>query len=199
MSFGFDNRSMIIQDQIENASKHKVLMLAAASNYGALRRITFPATQKDVICVHAMTGHGNVCESTPSSLDYSQNFATLGSTVKAWSIAGSEVYSSGSSIAAPIAAAIAASVIEVMRCAKDAYIERCADHKRALETARYDRCLDDLSSKVGMAAVFQLIVGDTGRRHGYCFLAPWTLLREAEVGHDTTTIDNIIKAVEQST
>jgi hypothetical protein len=85
-----------------------------------------------------------------------------------------------------------------MRCAQQAYLEKFLDEdKREMEYRRYDVAMRALKQKDGMEAVFSLIVGHTGLRGKYSFLAPATFLYAENVGHETTKIDTILRAIER--
>jgi hypothetical protein len=84
-----------------------------------------------------------------------------------------------------------------MRCAREAYLGKFPDEqKREQAERRYDAAMQALKQKDGMEAVFNLIVGHTGLRGKYSFLAPATFLSAASEGHDTTKIDTILGAIE---
>jgi hypothetical protein len=70
------------------------------------------------------------------------------------------------------------------------------EQKREQAERRYDTAMQALKQKDGMEAVFNLIVGHTGLRGKYSFLAPATFLSAASEGHDTTKIDTILGAIE---
>lgn len=100
------------------AHDENIVILAAASNEGDLNEVAFPARLYDsVICIGAATGHGAIGDFTASDPDF-QNYAALGIAVRGASLKGlwyrsnSTEISSGTSTATPIAAGIAALLID---------------------------------------------------------------------------------------
>ena len=200
MSFGFDQRCPKIEKAIDEAVSNGVLFFASASNYGALRPVTFPARHQSVICIHAMTGKGCRSNITTTGRHKCDNFATVGCSVPTWSVREKqsiETICSGSSVATAIATGIGACIIEMMRCARSGYLDRCAN--RDGEEQRYDHAMAALKKRDGIEAVLRYIVNYTGQgnNQGYSFLAPARFLCTAHTGHDTTKIDNILHAIEQ--
>lgn len=116
MSFGFDddkdwNEEM--QEAIDNACSAKKVLFAAASNYGANRRRTYPAKANSVFCIHATDGNGNPSDQDPTPLENEDNFSTLGVSVPCGFDGDKEIFKTGSSYATPIAAGIAASMMDL--------------------------------------------------------------------------------------
>lgn len=114
MSFGSKFRSSRVERAIAHAKERKpsgVLLFAAASNFGKNEPMTYPASDTNVMGVHALDGHGNDSGWTnPSPEGPHDNFGTLGLGIKMiWE--GKIIYKSGSSFASPTAAAIAANMI----------------------------------------------------------------------------------------
>jgi hypothetical protein len=111
MSFGFEHQNKAIDDAIERAFKADKLMFAAASNEGGNKGRSRPGRNPNVICVHACDGKGNKGDMSPSPMKRKDNFTTLGVAVSSrWK--KQTVYKSGTSFATPVAAAIAAGVLE---------------------------------------------------------------------------------------
>ena len=111
MSFGFEDKNEAIDDAIEKAFKADKLMFAAASNEGGNKGRSRPSRSSNVICIHACDGKGNKGDMSPSPVKKKDNFTTLGVAVKSrWK--KKTVYKSGTSFATPVAAAIAADVLE---------------------------------------------------------------------------------------
>lgn len=119
MSFGFYYPTPELQKCIAQASK-ETLLFASASNNGTNRgqSITYPALFPDVFCIHSTDAYGKPSSFTPYAQDNMDNFATLGENVRsAWPVhkgQGLEQRMSGTSTATPIAAGIAALVLEAM-------------------------------------------------------------------------------------
>lgn len=111
MSFGFENRNDAITDAIDRACKADKLIFTAASNEGGNKDRSRPGRDPQVICIHACDGKGNKGDMNPDPLKKRDNFATLGVAVKSeWK--WKTVYKSGTSFATPVAASIAANVLE---------------------------------------------------------------------------------------
>ncbi|KAK4206459.1 hypothetical protein QBC37DRAFT_300762 [Rhypophila decipiens] len=113
MSWGFHDESSGA-DRLDTAiDRVKVdkLMFAAASNKGGNQKRSKPALKANVICVHACDGMGNKGDMNPNPIKKGDNFAFLGVKVRSeWK--KKPVYKSGTSFATPIAAAIAANILE---------------------------------------------------------------------------------------
>ena len=120
MSFGYPNRTIDgysdLEQAIQNAYHARVLLFAAASSSGANLRRAFPARHDEVICIHSTDAYGNRSKFSPNA-QIGDTFATIGEAVtSAWPVhlCGPEASSmhtmpkSGTSIATPIAAGIAA-------------------------------------------------------------------------------------------
>jgi hypothetical protein len=119
ISWGFQRNSPgIVEKALIKAHDQNVVILAAASNEGDLNEIAFPARLYDsVICIGAATGHGSVADFTASDPDF-QHYAALGIAVRGASLNGMWYRSNpteirdGTSTATPIAAGIAALLID---------------------------------------------------------------------------------------
>jgi subtilisin family serine protease len=111
MSFGFEDKNDAIEEAIEKAFKADKLMFAAASNEGGNKGRSRPSRSSNVICIHACDGKGNKGDMSPSPVKKKDNFTTLGVAIRSrWK--KKTVYKSGTSFATPVAAAIAADVLE---------------------------------------------------------------------------------------
>lgn len=120
MSFGYRVANDEIKVAIRDAFHRGIILVAAASNSGVNPRfpISFPASMRQVICVHSSDGNGNPsAQNPPATPDC--NLAILGEQVAAaWPQrleTGREDklrVASGTSVATPIAAGLAALIIE---------------------------------------------------------------------------------------
>ncbi|KAH7127826.1 peptidase S8/S53 domain-containing protein [Dactylonectria estremocensis] len=121
MSFGFEDEQNPLSDSVNYAAQNNVLMFAAASNDGKNRpeEVAWPARDIHVICVHSAEGYGTPSTFTPSPQD-NQRIMVLGECViSAWPqhLASPKNHKlmSGTSCAAPIAAGIAAILLDYAR------------------------------------------------------------------------------------
>lgn len=206
MSFGFPQRVPEIDKAIQHAYEHNVLMLAAASNCGGNTKCSWPARNRDVLCVFASDGDGNkVCTTAsittfadrpqyfknPDALSGQYSFATLGCAVESyWPPTNKrelspKVRRSGTSVATPIAASIAALVITSMRRCEDLYVNAVTQPEQK-ETVRQEHRIQ--TAKLGranrMESVFSLMLNDAKHRDGYQYITPWTLFAENKEWQD---------------
>jgi hypothetical protein len=87
------------------------LLFAAASNGGANLRRTYPASQSSVFSIHASNHEGKRKGYNPTAIRDEMNYITIGHEVPGYDQSSRE---SGTSFATPVAAAIAAAIIEMM-------------------------------------------------------------------------------------
>ena len=189
MSFGFPEAPPEVEQAVKYARNNNVLLLAAASNCGANKAVTWPANDESVISIYATSGEGNRYLRNPTP-GPGRNFATLGTSVLAlWPPDAEDVskwvHKSGTSTATPMAAGIAGLIIQVMETRKDAYLASQKARGRSMPKIAdaFCRKLDKLRTKPGMSAVFQLMVGDEGKRDHYDYIAPWRLFKREDTDH----------------
>ncbi|KAI2632315.1 hypothetical protein GGR54DRAFT_29393 [Hypoxylon sp. NC1633] len=121
MSFGIREYHEPMKAAISNALHNQTLMFAAASNDGANLGRAFPAKYPSVFCIHATDGNGNPSKFNPSADEKDVNLSLLGEKVCSHWPAGKNGHSesvnvmSGTSVATPIAAGLAASVLSFVR------------------------------------------------------------------------------------
>jgi hypothetical protein len=180
MSFGYESMVEVIDDALKFAGDHKVLLIAAASNVGSNTAYSrrWPSERDNVISVRAAEGRGFEWEGNPPPDSYDYNFSTLGVMVPVWSVPNDkdqseQIYRTGTSIATPIAAAIAASVLEFVRTTEGRYVESCAPPEKRNRQRRLARATRELSQARGMCKVFLMMAEKTGR---FDYVQPANLL-----------------------
>jgi subtilisin family serine protease len=170
MSFGFPQLDRDIWTAIRHARLREVIFFAAASNSGGNEDIAFPAKHSEgVISVRATCGEGNFAGFNPNPDPDHFNFGTLGEEVSsAWlATEGNMARKSGTSIATPIAAGLAALTLEYVGAmlSEDTWLD---------EKDRYDLWWQ-ANTLSGIRIMFQILAG-TAREAPRCYyVAPWKL------------------------
>jgi hypothetical protein len=165
MSFGIPGRNVRVAEAIL-AAAHKI-MFAAASNGGRNHPRTYPASDRNVICVHALSGNGDAGSVNPSTKNEHDRLGTLGMGLSLpWN--GMAEFKDGTSYATPIAAGIAANWLEWLH----AVAEGASSSLTAPELANWS-CPD------GIERIFSKVMSEEalGDRH-LRYVAPWHLWRE---------------------
>ncbi|KAI1740736.1 hypothetical protein F4680DRAFT_465012 [Xylaria scruposa] len=164
MSFGYYDQNDDIDSAIDRAFKADKLLFAAASNEGGNRGRSRPARSSGVICVHACDGKGNKGSMNPNPEKRALNFSTLGVAIESkWK--GQTVFKSGTSFATPVAAGIAANVLEF------------AGHQCHLSPGNMKR----LKRHEGMCAILAEMCTE---RDGYDYLQPQNLWADGKSSED---------------
>jgi subtilisin family serine protease len=159
MSFGLDNRSRAVTEAIASAVEEDRIIFAAASNSGGNSGRAYPASLPGVMCVHATDGYGNQALFNPSKEKGDDNFATLGVAIESrWE--NKTVIKSGTSFATPVAAGIAANVLQFAK-----------NH----ELVKYER----LCCFRGMRRMFKYMSSERG---DYEYVSPWKVFRPQDDG-----------------
>jgi subtilisin family serine protease len=170
MSFAIskqDKQNKEAISQAIEAVQDKVLMFAAASNAGQNVGRTFPAKHNAVFCIHATNGNGSPLTLNPRPHLKDLNFSTLGQHVEAPSKGQETIRISGTSVATPVAAGIAALVLEFVR------------QPPVPKQQEIEHLEPSLKKKDGMEIVFTLMYNRFALEGGpksYFYLMPWHLL-----------------------
>jgi len=163
MSFGFEDDSGW-DDDMDEAIKHSFtagrIAFAAASNYGGNSCRTYPAKAGTVFCIHASDGHGNPSGLDPTPIRGDYNFSTLGVAVPCGHTGDREIFKTGTSYATPVAAGLAANIIDLADWLAAAGELTSAQKKK-------------LRSYEGMRNIFKLMA--PSGRQDYDYVAPWNL------------------------
>ncbi|KAK6697855.1 hypothetical protein SNK05_010705 [Fusarium graminearum] len=160
---GFKRDHAIMRRVIKQTTSHGTVIFAAASNYGNIRQVTFPARMQDVICVYCTDGRAKLSQSInpAAQTTKSKNFAILGEGV---SVPPSTEQLSGTSVATSIAAGLAG---------------RLLDFTRQKDCRQRIRCVEKLASVEGISAVFSHMAKGAADS-GYHCVVPARLLQHLD-------------------
>jgi hypothetical protein len=125
MSFGRDDASADIRSAIQSAQRKNIILLAAASNFGNMQKMSYPAREHSVFPIFAADAYGLAVKFSPPPRPHESNFSILGLAVEStWpsSKRKQDVTTkkdgtkwkclSGTSVATPIAAALVALIFQ---------------------------------------------------------------------------------------
>ena len=129
--------------------------------------MSWPAKLDDVICIHSANGLGRLSGITPND-NTRYRICTLGEAVP-FENGGQVVYHSGTSFATPIAAAIAAIVLEF-----------ADNHGLDAAPQDFERFKSRLRTKDGMQKVLQIgcVLKDQSTPTAFAFITPWFFLND---------------------
>jgi Subtilase family len=173
ISFGYRTYMLEIEAAIKACveAKPPILIFAAAANTGAREdRPAFPASMGSVFCIYSASGDGIPSAFNPPMRHGNDNFSFIGEAISgAWPVAldrsgavssAPEKTLSGTSLSAPVAASVAALVLEFCRQRPPVLNESCVARIHT-----YD----------GMREVFrETMAGKEDRRD--MLIQPWRLL-----------------------
>lgn len=158
-----------MQKEIKEACTKDIIIFAAASNKGHNHPVPYPARRSnEVLCIYATDGLGNPYDGNPTELETSAyHFATLGIAINSkWpeqkgkiSERSGERRKTGTSYATPIAAGIAAYILDFASV-------------NGIDKESYRM----LRSRDGMEAIFAKHLTDKIGKLDYIF--PWKLFAE---------------------
>ncbi|KAJ4315293.1 hypothetical protein N0V84_008449 [Fusarium piperis] len=176
MSFGFDETIPLIRNALVEASKAEKppLFFAATRNDGAHKRMAWPARDSSVIGISSTDGNGLASPFNPSDKDTDSIMYAFGEgfpvEVAAPGNSKSSVtkYISGTSYAAPVAAALAASLLGCVRMVTETL--------PLDERNMYQHVPSDLQRMSGMIPVLRRHMQKQDN-HGLKSLLPWDFLK----------------------
>lgn len=109
MSFGLNTYSKALEEAIRAAAKEEILIVAAAGNTGD-RGVQYPAAYEEVLAVGSVDKQGEVAEHSAKGEEI--EIVAPGELVRTTGFLGTEMVSSGTSLAAPQVAAVASLIWE---------------------------------------------------------------------------------------
>ena len=206
MSFGFADEIPVICKAIDKATdgSRPLLVFAASCNVGGSDNVRWPATHDRVICVHATDGDGNKYGKNPDPMGMPNEYAALGRDVEIKLGPGNSMIRTGTSVATPVAAAVAALTLDLVRAKRGWYLDRKSNQRKNLpgcnddresQAVAYDRNLQKLGTCVGMSNVFYKMARGKSR-DGYRFIKPWAVFCDKD-DDEGDVIYNILKAASQ--
>jgi hypothetical protein len=200
MSFGFEGEDEVIEAALKKADQNDVLLLAAASNVGRdmVGAHSWPAATRDnVMCIYATEGKGLPYTENPTWCKDSHRLATLGVMVPVWSPPGDDAtpritHRSGTSIATPVAAGVAACILNFVWRSKDIYLSTTASNDENA-SERFRQAKKRLQKARGMGEIFFKQMTDRDNKTEYHFVHPWKLFDRETTA--TTLIENIVNCL----
>jgi hypothetical protein len=185
ISFGFPHvigQLEPIRRSTLNANAADVLIFAAASNEGGNEPIAFPACMDEVICIGSTDGRGNMSSFTPNPT-HGKLLCAVGECIESsWPpalLSDDEDLprKSGTSFATPIAAGVAAMVLDYMWTFKD--------------SLGLKSLIPQLLTRRGMLTLFKTHMVEPYGSHDY--LVPWRLFNLRRSGDEGRHDDKELK------
>ncbi|VUC27265.1 unnamed protein product [Clonostachys rosea] len=181
LASGYRESNEAVEKAVANAVKKGVLVIAAASNSGALDGRARPACLNGVVCMHAAEGYGRPGAMNPPKVASDNNFSTLGVGVDVlWK--GEEMLKSGTSFATPIAAGFAACMLEFV----DTNV-----------TGLSSFALENWKTKRGMQAIFEMMSLEVPEKDGYQFINPKYLCKWEDPNEVRTAVGRVKKRIQE--
>lgn len=187
MSIGFARESDRIRAAIQAHCSNVIFIAAAGNEGGDQPKAAFPARMRSVICMRATDGDGNDCSfNNWGEYDGGDKFHTLGQDVLSmWTTQTQpkfgpfvlEKRASGTSAATPVAAGIAALVLDFVRqkdlqTPKDDQPEYLAEAQKIISKSPSEK----------MRVIFRAMCTQK-ERDGWRYLHPWYLLSWDKIKH----------------
>lgn len=199
MSFGFEAEDHTIEAALKNADNKNVLLLAAASNVSRdmVHASSWPAATRDnVMCIYATDGKGQPYAENPRWRKEIYHFATLGVMVPGFSPPAADgrsrvTHRSGTSIATPAAAGVAACILNFVWRMEAIYIAS-AESEKSNASERFQLASRRLLKASGMNKVFKEMT-DADDTTGFHFVHPWKLFDGKTT--PATLIENIVNCL----
>ncbi|KAK2596355.1 hypothetical protein N8I77_013249 [Diaporthe amygdali] len=166
MAFGFEKEHDDMLKAIGDARANNILVFAAASNYGNMTRIAFPARlHHEVMCMFCTNARAKTSQgiNPKPSRNRAYNLAIFGEEVRLPGPRGDAVLLNGTSMSTAIGAGLAARLID---------FSRHRDCRR-----NFGKEAADLKRMAGMESVFAKMAGGPSGDGYYC-VVPWNLLND---------------------
>ena len=154
ISWGYPEDVVEIKAALRNAFHRGVIIFAAGGNSGANPRypVLFPACLRQVICINSTNGYNKPSQFNPPATP-DRTLSILGEAVTAaWPVSkgiGETSVQSGSSHATPIAAGVAALVLEYARQ------PAARKHEKVVDAKRLKHCDEMRKVLLAMAPLYQ--------------------------------------------
>ncbi|KAK4888082.1 hypothetical protein LTR27_012978 [Elasticomyces elasticus] len=182
LSFGFERPVEDIHKAIREAADNKILVLASCGSPGGSAKWSWPARHSDVLGIYASNGDDNGYSKNPTPEEDASKFAALGVAVEVLTAAGGSCLCSSTSIATPVAAGIAGTLIHFMRQHREDYLTNVRQNPNRgwiIQPPRtmgekYDGYVRTLSTRDGMRAIFSKMANS---RNGLHVLVPTMLFQ----------------------
>ncbi|CAN9167536.1 unnamed protein product [Alternaria alternata] len=185
MSLGFEKSDEEIRKAVKIATATDIIIFAAASNSGSHvpdKRVAFPARLSGhVLSIRSATAQRKLADASPVPRAGEDNFAVLGEAITAADIRTEGIaYFSGSSFATPVAAGIAALMLEFSKHRHRIPLKErgSSDEKYAVPVKPEIQRI--LRSYEGIRRMFRYMstVNDLAVTEGFAYISPWTLFAE---------------------